>query len=103
MQFPIKLSAALTVLFTLSLFTFANIHTANATADGPDYYKVRNVEYWDVLNIRKWPSHKSRIIDIIPSDGRGIRNEVRYVRGWCLINYHGTQGWVNCKYLAEDY
>ncbi len=77
--------------------------TANATADGPDFYRVQNVEYWDVLNIRRWPSHKSKIIGIIPPEGRGIENLVRYVRGWCLISYSGTDGWVNCRYLREDY
>ena len=68
--------------------------SAYARADGPDRYEVRGIAYHDVLNIRKWPSHRSRIVGVIPADGRNIRNLVRRVRGWCRISYRYTDGWV---------
>ena len=75
---------------------------ASATADGPDRYQVRGVAYSDVLNIRKWPSHTSRIIAVIPPNGRNIRNLVRRVNGWCLIRYRSVKGWSKCSYLMEQ-
>lgn len=75
---------------------------AGATADGPNFYQVRGVSYSDVLNIRKWPSHKSRIIGVIMPNGRYIKNLVRRVDGWCLIRHRRVEGWAKCRFLVEQ-
>ncbi len=75
---------------------------AHATADGPDYYRVHGVKSWDVLNIRAWPSHRSRIVGAIPHNGRHVSNLVRRVRGWCLIRHRSVKGWSKCRYLQEQ-
>lgn len=47
---------------------------ALATADGPDYFAVRDVGAGDVLNIRAEPNAKSRKLGAIPANGTCIRN-----------------------------
>ncbi|MGI9386687.1 MAG: SH3 domain-containing protein [Methyloligellaceae bacterium] len=99
----------MTYLMKLSTFVLVAVAAAfgitgpaHAVADGPDFYQVRSVSYSDVLNIRKWPSHRSRIIGVIPPNGKRVRNLVRRVDGWCLVRYRRVEGWAKCRYLAEQ-
>jgi hypothetical protein len=95
-----------------------------AEADGPDFYRVRDVSPDDVLNMREQPGAKSRKIGEIPADGRCLRNlgcqggltieeytilseqeQKRVLRErprWCKVDYQGRTGWVAGLYLAED-
>lgn len=76
-----------------------------ATADGPDYYRVRNVEYWDILYIRSGPGVKYEVEGAIPCNGRCVRNLGESSRQgkslWILVEYKGVRGWVNSHYLGE--
>jgi len=93
-------------------------------ADGPDYYRVRDVQVDDSLNIRAEPRPDAEQLGAIPPDGRCIRNlgcrggltlqefttltqaqqaeRLRANPRWCRIEYQGITGWVAARYLAED-
>jgi len=94
---------------------------ANAEADGPDRWSVTGVTRNDVLNVRAEPNASSRIVGVVPPDGRGLANlgctgvpdfarwqkmskeEQRRAaaKRWCRIRYRDTVGWVRGKFLAE--
>ncbi len=96
---------------------------ASAEADGPDFYKVRNVDSDDVLNMRAKPHWRAEKIGEIPADGRCIRNlgcrggltydefvnlneleqkqVIRHRPRWCRVEYKGVTAWVAARYLAE--
>ena len=97
---------------------------ASADADGPDFYRVRNVAANDVLNMRAAPNPRARQVGAIPPDGACIRNlgcrggltfreftelspaerkqRERENPRWCEVEYRGVTGWVAGRYLAED-
>lgn len=92
-----------------------------AEADGPDFWRVRDVARDDVLNIREAPDPSARIVGAIPSDGDGIRNlgctgrmgfaawqtateaerAAAAHRVWCQVEYNGVSGWSAGRYLGE--
>ena len=100
---------------------FAAIPMAYATADGPDFFMVRDVAADDVLNIRAEPNPRAEKIGEIPPDGDGIENlgcegglsfaewleatqeerDASERRVWCRIAYDGTEGWVAGRFLIE--
>jgi uncharacterized protein YgiM (DUF1202 family) len=65
-------------------------------------YRVKDVGYNDVLNIRSGPNANSNVVGTIPPDGRGIRIYGRCSSSWCPIQYNGVQGWANGYYLAKE-
>lgn len=69
--------------------------------EGARTYRVVDVAYDDVLNIRAGPSAGYAIVGEIPPGGRGVRL-VGHCQGWCPISYNGASGWVNGRYLAPD-
>jgi len=105
------------------LLLFLNVQSVYSTADGPDYWRVHDVESNDVLNIRKEADHRSEKVGEIPADGQCIKN-LGCVGGltfeeftnlseaekdkilkkrprWCQIEYKGIKGWVAGPYLRE--
>ena len=97
-------------LCAFSLFLFFSL-PAFATADGPDFYAVRNVAAGDTLNVRSEPGMKAKVIAKIPCDAKRIENmgdtspprvSDMSVPTWCKIRYQGVEGWVGCKFLMED-
>jgi hypothetical protein len=96
---------------------------AMATADGPDFYRVRGVASGDVLNIRAEPDATARRLGEIPPGANCVRNlgcqgglsyqefttlsaakrkqRERENPRWCRIEYRGLTGWVAGRYLAE--
>lgn len=99
-----------TLALILSLLS-VTAPAAHATADGPDFWRVWNVASWDVLNVRNGPGAAFEAVDALPYNARGVQTvncvEVGTNSGpatWCLVNWQGRQrGWVNRRYLAEDY
>jgi SH3-like domain-containing protein len=65
-------------------------------------FRVSNVASNDVLNIRSGPDANSAIVRTIPPYGRGILIKGSCVGQWCPIDYQGSQGWVNRRYLTSD-
>lgn len=94
---------------------------AGATADGPDYWRVKDVAPGDVLNMRGGPSAQALKIGEIPHDADGLTNldcagemslvefeaateaerEAARKRRWCLVNYNHVIGWV-AGWLLEE-
>jgi hypothetical protein len=97
---------------------------AQATADGPDHYRVRGVSTGYHLTLRAEPSTGSKPLARIPSNATCLRSlgcqggltfeefttlseEEKRRRAaehprWCKVDYQGTVGWVAGRYLAED-
>ena len=97
--------------------------SALATADGPDYWGVRDVAENDVLNMRSSPDFRSPKVGEIPHDATCIRNMgckggltfeefttlseaqkqqlLKQRPRWCRVHYHGTTAWVAGRYLKE--
>jgi hypothetical protein len=104
----------------LALFTGQTL----GEADGPDFYKVRDVSADDTLNIRAEPRPDAARLGEIPPDANCISNlgcqggltfqefttltkeqHARRIKEnpcWCRIEYRGITGWVAGRYLAED-
>jgi hypothetical protein len=98
--------------------------TAQATADGPDHYRVRGVSPGRHLTLRAEPSTASAPLARIPANATCLRSfgcqgglsleefttlsqEDQRRRAaenprWCRVDYQGTVGWVAGRYLAED-
>jgi uncharacterized protein YgiM (DUF1202 family) len=67
-------------------------------------YSVKGVGKSDVLNVRKYPGYKSKIIATIPSNGTAIRlNKKEVYKGsstWVQVQWQGKKGWVNDRYIT---
>ena len=97
---------------------------ALATADGPDFYRVRGVPPGGALNLRAEPSTSAPRIARIPAEAQCLRSlgcrggltfqefsrlsEAEQKRRaeanprWCRVEFEGKVGWVAGRYLAED-
>lgn len=86
--------------------TAAQTTSANAKGYYAGYYAfVKDVAYWDRLNMRKWPAPYSQKVSSIPDNGWGIWVERCIVKqgssDWCKVKYAGQWGWVNSRYLQQ--
>lgn len=78
---------------------------------GPDFYRVNGVAYHDHLNVRHGPGVRNPVVYTLPYNARGIQlgncTQIATSYGpatWCYVSYQGYgRGWVNARYLAEDY
>ncbi len=97
---------------------------AQATADGPDHYRIRGVSPGRHVILRAEPSAASSPLARIPSYATCLRSfgchgglsfgeftalseEDKRRRAaenprWCKVDYRGTVGWVAGRYLAEN-
>ena len=104
------------ILVTASAVLSMTAGAALATADGPDFFDVRDVRPNDVLFLRERPTANSPKVGQVPHNGRMLRNEgcsaVRDGRilpdsdmntgpFWCRVRYGPVEGWANAKYLIE--
>jgi len=111
-------------LAAVALAVVATGGTAQATADGPDHYRVRGVSPRRHVLLRAEPSTASAALARIPSNATCLRSlgcqgglsfeeftalsdEEKRRRAaenprWCKVDYRGTVGWVAGRYLAED-
>jgi Bacterial SH3 domain len=61
---------------------------------------VVNIGPNDVLNIREYATDNSRIIDIIPPNGRGVTYLGESQGQWIFIRYEDrAEGWVNRRFV----
>ena len=70
-------------------------------AYGDRTYRVVDVEYDDVLNIRAGPSMGHPVVGEIPPGGRGV-HLMGPCRVWCPVSYNGASGWVYARHLAIE-
>ena len=94
---------------------------AAADADGPDFYRVRDLHPGTILTIHAGPGASHKVLGWVPHNGVRLKNHgcrgglnivewekatpaqrkaARY-RRWCKISYKGKSGWVNGGYLRE--
>ena len=94
----------ITVCITALVMVAANVSGSAAVSanDGTVQMRVVNVAPNDVLNIREYPSGKSRIIGIIPPTGRGIEYIGEPVGIWVLVRFDNTEGWVGNRFLTPE-
>lgn len=67
--------------------------------------EVSGVEYWDVLNVRRWPAPYSRKVGELEPDAQvWVERCIIADAGsdWCLVVGEGEYGWVNSRYLSLD-
>jgi len=101
------------IIIALAAGIGAITFSANATTDGV-CYKVRNVENWDVLNIRAARSASSHIVGTIPPQQFGIIAKagscapisLPLASRWCQIAYYDgdvtLHGYVKRRYLEKS-
>ncbi len=91
---------------TTSRGTTTNRDFADSLAGGPDLWMVAGVPAGDVLNMRKTPSTKSRVVMSF-ANGFTLRNKGCKMAGgqrWCRVERPddpSVRGWVAGKYLRE--
>ncbi len=122
-QQVVTLLARPVVPLLFGLGVIAASGAAQATADGPDFYRVRGVSATSALSLRAEPSLQAPRIGRIAPDATCLRNlgcqggltfeefttlsEADRKRRaeenprWCKVEYQGTVGWVAGRYLAE--
>jgi N-acetylmuramoyl-L-alanine amidase len=71
-------------------------------AQGDRRYRVTDVASEDVLNIRSGPAPQFSILGAIPANGRGIQLIGDCADNWCKVEYNGSRGWVNRRFLQGD-
>lgn len=111
------------LILILTVLTSAG-QVAQATADGPDSWRVYNVASHDHLNARVGPGTNFFVIDALPYNARHVQvvfctptttreqyfalshhlqQRLNNYPTWCLVNWDGHQrGWVNRRFLTED-
>ena len=78
------------------------VHRHFVAAVSPARYCVTGVAPGDVLNLRAWPSPRSRVIHRIGRQACGIAF-LPYARGsWQKVRVAGWKGWVNRRYLSGE-
>jgi hypothetical protein len=79
---------------------------AHATADGPDFYQLREGSDNKPLSLRAKPG-SAQSVGSLPADATCIRNlgcqgsDPSAKSRWCKVEHQGKVGWVEGKYLAE--
>lgn len=79
---------------------------ATAAAPRPDTfaptYRVINVPFDDVLNIRSEPSAYAPILATIPPRARGIARAGDCAGEWCPVRHAQSTGWVHRYFITAD-
>lgn len=105
-------SVKLALAAAVSVFAATAMTTVPANAEGylANYEAhVISVAPWDALNMRKWPAYYSQKVSEIPHDGQHVWVQRCVVQphgsssDWCKVNYEGSWGWVNKRFLSASY
>ena len=97
------LVASLASLILVSAAAFAVNPSYAAGYDVDQKAQVTGVEFWDHLNVRKWPAYYSQKIGAIaPGHWVWVERciEVENASDWCKVERGDTYGWVNSKFLT---
>jgi len=79
---------------------------AHATADGPDFYQLRESSVRKPVPMRAKPG-SAQSVGSLPADASCIRNlgcqgsDLSASPRWCKVEHQGKVGWVQGKFLAE--
>ncbi|CAO4142289.1 SH3b domain-containing protein [Methylorubrum thiocyanatum] len=56
----------------------------------------------DVLNVREYPTTDSRIVGVIPPDGRGLVPSGERTGNWVFVRYKKVEGWVSQRFVYPE-
>ena len=56
----------------------------------------------DVLNVWEFPTSDSRIVGVIPPDGRGIVSTGDRNGNWVFVRYRKVEGWVSRRFVYPE-
>ncbi|WP_066927333.1 SH3 domain-containing protein [Methylobacterium sp. CCH5-D2] len=56
----------------------------------------------DVLNVRENPTTDSRIVGVIPPDGRGLVPSGERNGNWVFVRYRKVEGWVSKRFVYPE-
>lgn len=90
--------------FIINIFILIFSSIAFATADGPDYLDVRNIDADDQLIIHLKPACSSELIGEIPHNTTCLKNlgcMGDNGNWWCKVDFQGTVGWIEGKFVKE--
>ena len=88
------------------LLAFLCAGTVHATADGPDFYQLREGSVSKPVPLRAKPG-SPQSVGSLPADASCIRNmgcqgsDLSAKPRWCKVEHQGKVGWVEGKFLAE--
>ncbi len=88
------------------LLAFLFVGTVHATADGPDFYQLRDGSVNKPVPLRAKPG-SAQSVGSLPADATCIRNlgcqgsDLSAEPRWCKVEHQGKVGWVEGKFLAE--
>ena len=78
------------------------VHRHYIAMVSPAMYCVSNVAPGDALNLRAYPSARSRVLTRLDRRECGIAFLPYSVGSWQKIRVDGWQGWVNRRYLSGE-
>ncbi len=100
-----KRGTILSVLFVLGLILIDISLSVASAKNITTIYKVTNVSSGGSLQLRAWPSAKSRIKVSLPHNARNITEtgKKKVVNGatWLEVHWGKNKGWVNGRYLKK--
>ena len=100
-----KTLAALAVAALILVDVTLTISHAENTKNKVTIFKVTKVASNDSLNMRAWPSTKSRIKNKLPYNAKDLTEtgKQRVVDGanWIEVNWQKNKGWVKSHYLVK--
>lgn len=70
-------------------------------ARADDGWRIVEIRPEGRVHLRQHASNRSRILDYIPGDARGLKR-LGCQGKWCKTVFHGKTGWVYRRYLAPD-
>jgi hypothetical protein len=87
-------------------FVCMGVGSGFASADGPDFYQIREGSNSKPLVMRAKPG-SAQSVGSLPADASCIRNlgcqgsDLSAKPRWCKVEHQGKVGWVEGKFLAE--
>jgi SH3-like domain-containing protein len=80
---------------------WVNLHYLKRNWESPcgKYYTVVKVRKGGVLNMRQYPTTRSRKVAKIPYNKECLIGLDKAKKQWFFLDYEGTKGWVYSKYL----
>lgn len=97
--------ALLSTLVVLSLISIDIVNSKTYAAEKTTIYKVTRVASSAKLQLRAWPSNKSRIKVSLPHNAKDLtetgKQKVIGKAKWLEVNWKNKRGWVNAHYLKK--
>ena len=75
---------------------------APGLAQAQQRLRVIDIAPNDVLNMRELPTTQSRIVGLIPPDGRGLVATGEVEGDWVFVRHGNVEGWVSRRFVAPE-